>query len=198
MLWYVSDYHFAHSREFIYGARGFSSAEEHDDAIVNRHNALVSRDDTTVFLGDFCFDKRRFFEFLVRLNGKFVFILGNHDDDFRKFLKEVQTTDKYFAIKGKVVDVVDGFLNTSIAGHPATVCHFAMKSWNKSHFNAWHLYGHHHYPTAFGGKSLNVAVDCHECKPWSEAEVAKFMDTAPNNWDFIEKREDRDEKKAKE
>jgi calcineurin-like phosphoesterase family protein len=188
MTYYASDYHFAHNKWFIFQNRGFASMDEHDDAIVERHNAVVNSEDTVIFLGDFCFDKKRIYEFLSRLKGRFVFIMGNHDGDFEKFLKRLVDSSDYPALRGKVIEVIDGYLDTNIAGHPTTLCHYAMRSWNKSHFNAWQLHGHHHYPTNFEGKILNVAMDCHDCRPWSEDEIMAYMETRPNNPDFLEKK----------
>lgn len=179
---YCSDFHFCHPKKFIHEARGFATPDEHDCGVVDRFNSRVSKGDVTAFLGDFCFDTRRFREFLLALNGKFIFIQGNHDRDFMKFLAKPDPE-----VQAKIVSIVPGFLNTKIGDHPVTLCHFAMKSWEKSHFNAWHLHGHHHYQTDFGGKTLNVAMDCTGCFPLSDAEVIEKMATLPNNWDFIER-----------
>jgi len=65
--------------------RPFKTVEEMNEVIIRRHNERVKPDDTVFFLGDFIFkggreggvEKYRLFE--KRLNGKFIFIQGNHD-----------------------------------------------------------------------------------------------------------------------
>ena len=48
----------------------------HDDWLVDKFNAVVSKDDTTLFLGDFAFKN---LAIAKRLNGFKILILGNHD-----------------------------------------------------------------------------------------------------------------------
>ena len=83
--WWTSDYHFSHFNIIRYCKRPFKTAEEMNETIIRRHNEKVKPDDTVFFLGDFIFkggkeggiEKYRQFE--KRLNGKFIFIKGNHD-----------------------------------------------------------------------------------------------------------------------
>lgn len=48
----------------------------HDDFMVDKFNSVVSKDDTTLFLGDFAF---KGLDIAKRLNGYKILILGNHD-----------------------------------------------------------------------------------------------------------------------
>ncbi len=83
--WWTSDYHFSHFNIIRYCKRPFETAEEMNETIIRKHNERVKPDDTVFFLGDFIFkggkeggvEKYRQFE--ERLNGKFIFIKGNHD-----------------------------------------------------------------------------------------------------------------------
>ena len=45
MIYFTSDLHFNHRRAFIYGARGFSSIEEMNEALVQRWNSIVTEED---------------------------------------------------------------------------------------------------------------------------------------------------------
>lgn len=76
----IADTHFGHKRvlEFEPEKRPFSTIEEHDEALVARWNAVVSKKDTVIHLGDVCFG-RKSFEILPRLNGIKKLIAGNHD-----------------------------------------------------------------------------------------------------------------------
>ncbi len=83
--WWTSDYHFSHFNIIRYCNRPFKTVEEMNETIIKRHNERVKPGDTVFFLGDFIFkggkeggvEKYRLFE--KRLNGKFIFIQGNHD-----------------------------------------------------------------------------------------------------------------------
>ncbi len=83
--WWTSDYHFFHTNIIKYCGRPFENVEEMNETIISRHNERVRPEDTVFFLGDFIFksgkddgeDRYRTFE--KKLNGKFIFIKGNHD-----------------------------------------------------------------------------------------------------------------------
>lgn len=50
----------------------------HDTGIINRHNERVKSGDVVIYIGDFCFYENPE-EYEKQLNGKFIFIKGNHD-----------------------------------------------------------------------------------------------------------------------
>ena len=85
--WWTSDYHFSHFNIIRYCNRPFKTVEEMNETIINKHNERVKPDDTVFFLGDFIFKGgneggvHRFRIFEKRLNGKFIFIRGNHDNN---------------------------------------------------------------------------------------------------------------------
>lgn len=58
--------------------REFSSIEEHDEHIINRHNAVVSPQDHVYFVGDLAMDSKSL-KLLSRMNGRLVLVRGNHD-----------------------------------------------------------------------------------------------------------------------
>ena len=49
---FTSDTHFCHGREFLYGPRGFTNAEEMNEAIIERWNSVVKPTDLVYHLGD--------------------------------------------------------------------------------------------------------------------------------------------------
>jgi len=88
--WFSSDYHLGHANIIKYCERPFVDVEEMSATIIKNHNQRVKKEDTVFFLGDFCFrnspggkegegklDKAEFY--INQLNGRFVFIKGNHD-----------------------------------------------------------------------------------------------------------------------
>ena len=83
--WWTSDYHFGHANIIRYCNRPFETVEEMNEVIIRKHNERVKPEDTVFFLGDFIFKggkeggEERYREFEKKLNGKFIFIKGNHD-----------------------------------------------------------------------------------------------------------------------
>ena len=83
--WWTSDYHFSHFNIIRYCNRPFKTAEEMNRVIIRKHNERVKPEDTVFSLGDFIFKggkeggEERYREFERKLNGKFIFIKGNHD-----------------------------------------------------------------------------------------------------------------------
>ena len=69
-----------HDKDFLYKPRGFNSIEEHDEAIIQNWNELVSPDDTVFCLGDCMLnDNEGGCRKLNQLAGNIRIIYGNHD-----------------------------------------------------------------------------------------------------------------------
>ena len=83
-IWFTSDTHFGHQKEFLWAPRGFNSIEEHDEAIIHNWNEVVGPNDDVYHLGDVMLnDNEHGLECLKKLNGKIHIIIGNHDTDTR-------------------------------------------------------------------------------------------------------------------
>ena len=79
-IWISSDLHFGHNKDFLYTPRGFNSIEEHDRAIIQNWNNLVSWDDEVWLLGDCMLnDNEGGCRKLNQLAGKIYIMTGNHD-----------------------------------------------------------------------------------------------------------------------
>ena len=52
-IWFTSDTHFGHNKEFLYGPRGFTIPIEMGEAIVDNWNEIVKPEDIVYHLGDF-------------------------------------------------------------------------------------------------------------------------------------------------
>lgn len=159
-IWFTSDWHFNHDREFIYKYRGFDSIEEHNDFILNSYFELVSNDDIIFNIGDFIFGEDWECSKLIRkLNekGKMRFITGNHDKTLLRYLKNCPNMNLGQFKEVTILDNDDKY--------PITLCHYPMLSWNKSHYGAWSLCGHSHgsnphsLPDDLNGKRLEVSID---------------------------------------
>ena len=86
MRYYISDLHFFHeSLNSHMDLRGFSSAEEMNDAMICRWNEKVKKNDEVIVLGDLSVGKgKETNEILRQLKGKIYLIEGNHD----RYLKD--------------------------------------------------------------------------------------------------------------
>ena len=85
MIYFTSDLHFNHSKDFIYNPRGYSSIYEHNEDIIAKWNSIIKSEDVVYILGDLMLgDNFQGVLCLGRLNGKLKIIYGNHDTDARK------------------------------------------------------------------------------------------------------------------
>jgi len=78
--WFTADTHFGHAKTIKYCGRPFKNIERMNEVLINNWNKRVSKNDTVIFLGDFCFrQKNKVNWYIDHLNGNIVFIKGNHD-----------------------------------------------------------------------------------------------------------------------
>ena len=76
----VSDLHLWHSNIIRYCNRPFSDVQEMSNRLIQNWNDAIKPDDRVFFLGDFAFGTRdTVIKSGQRLNGRKVFIYGNHD-----------------------------------------------------------------------------------------------------------------------
>jgi len=90
--WFTSDTHFGHKNIISYCDRPFNKLYHMDTTIIKRFNERIKPDDTVFFLGDFCFRNspggkdgegttNNAKHYLDQLNGSWIFIRGNHDNN---------------------------------------------------------------------------------------------------------------------
>jgi calcineurin-like phosphoesterase family protein len=163
MRWFTADLHLQHRKIIEHCHRPFATVEEMDATLIANINARVTRGDLLYILGDFSMGN---FETVKDQRSQITcanvhFIMGNHDR-----LSGVQYEKAGFVFHGDMYEIKEGEQNI-------TLCHYAMRRWNKSHRGSWCLYGHSHGhlpddPTLF---SFDVGVDCHDFFPLSFTEV---------------------------
>lgn len=161
--WFTSDTHFSHANIIKYSNRPFNSVEEMDRALIANWNAKVGQYDVVRFLGDFCFsDLEKGQSYFDQLNGVKHLIVGNHDKT---------------AVQIKGWKSISQFEEIKVEGQSITLCHYAMRVWNKSHHGAWHLYGHSHgsLPDDPNSRSFDVGVDCHAYQPLNMDDISRIM-----------------------
>ncbi len=139
-----------------------------DSEIIARFNAVVKPGDTVYDLGDFAFKNPKLY--LPLLNVTPVRIKGSHDHDLKG--------PYMLVIEPK--DLVDEYGNQITI----TLCHYAMRSWEKSHYASWALFGHHHGVLKPYGLSFDIGVDCWNYYPVSLEQVKEKMATLKPIVDF--------------
>src|SRR5665213_1005673 len=87
--WFSADHHFLHDSVRGYDKRPYSSVEEMNRDLIQRHNSLVKKEDTIYFIGDFSLKEAAVPLILPQLNGKVKkLVMGNHDKPYPHKKKE--------------------------------------------------------------------------------------------------------------
>ena len=173
---FTADWHLFHNNIRLpnYCNRPFSSVEEMNEAILANHNAIVKPEDEVYILGDVAFSKAATVErvkwMLSRFNGKLHLIQGNHDKVALQCRNMFQWIKPLHELS---IPDPDGHHGSQLV----VLCHYAMRTWNKSHWGTYHLYGHSHGslaedPNSF---SFDVGVDCWDFKPVNYEQVKQKM-----------------------
>lgn len=164
-IFFTSDTHFGHDAIRKHCDRPFSSIEEMDRVMVANWNAKVSPKDTVYHLGDFSYRANKSMaSYAKQLNGTIHLVQGNHDPTDKQALADI-------------FESVSDIVSIKIEGVRIVLCHYAMRTWDRSHHGSWHLYGHSHGslqedPTSL---SFDIGVDCHDFYPLSFKEVQEYM-----------------------
>lgn len=144
-IWFTSDTHFGHIKDFLWGPRGFNSIEEHDETIIKNWNELIAPEDEVYHLGDVMLnDNEHGLECINHLNGKIHLIVGNHDTNTRiELYKQCPN-----------IVSIDYAKEIKIGKNYFWLCHYPTitanyddnKSWAKHLIN---IYGHTHQTEKF-------------------------------------------------
>lgn len=178
MIWFTSDTHFGHKNIIKYCNRPFASASIMDAEMMRRWNEKVSEEDTVYHLGDFTLKSFEFFCSIIRqLKGKYIYILpGSHDQNwFHSNLGYAEATVYERVRKLEPVftlEVKDPRSKPDRYYLPIVLCHYAMKTWDRSHYGSLHLFGHSHGRLSNPEpNSMDIGVDCWDFYPVSLDEV---------------------------
>jgi len=152
-----------------YANRPFLTIEEMNEELIRRHNEVVHKNDIVIHAGDFTWlkDRRVVQEQLIsKLKGQHIFLSGSHD---------------------RWLSGAKGIWEKIIGGHYVVICHYCMRTWARSHYNSWMLYGHSHNKLPSIGKSHDIGVDGHNFYPYSFDEVVEIMTNKPDNPNLIKR-----------
>ncbi len=168
-IFFISDHHFGHANTFqlfklsdgVTPLRPFSTVEEMDEFMVEKHNSVVSTKDKVYFLGDVVMSHKNL-PILKRMNGEKVLIKGNHDT-----AKVSQYTEYFKDIRGS--HQFSGLLMTHIPVHPESLARWGFNVHGHLHANR--------VKDQFGNidkRYFNVSVEQLNYTPISLEELKKY------------------------
>lgn len=182
-IWFTSDTHFCHNKEFLYGPRGFSNVDDMNEAIIERWNKIVKPNDIVYHLGDTMLnDNEKGVECFKRLNGQIFLIFGNHETFNRiNTLFEIcchKMLGGWYAYTIKY-----GKQSLYLSHYPALTANFDDKHFNQHVIN---LHGHTHQQTNWlqldNPFMYHVGVDSHNCTP---VHIDEVLADIRNRWNEL-------------
>lgn len=187
-VFFTSDFHGRHDKEFVWKSRGFNSQQEHWDFWINKTNELVREQDILFHLGDLLLNATEadFDELNSRLNCKTIYHLwGNHESVPHRIYRETikgeyqkKEIEVYPYRIGKFI-FVGGYQEIIVNGQYIICQHYPVSEWNNMSHGSFSLFGHSHQLNQFQeGKALNVGFDYWR-KPLDFDELKATMDARP-------------------
>ena len=163
----VSDTHFGHAgvcrfmrNDGVTKLRPWDSAEEMDEAMVERWNERVRPNDKVYHLGDVVMS-RKSLAIMRRLNGDKVLIRGNHDifkdTDYREHFREL-----------RAYHVMNGMILSHIPIHSESLGRFGVNIHGHLHANRVMLPG-------FNGKITDVVDTRYHCVCVEQTDFAPIL-----------------------
>lgn len=166
-IFFTSDTHFGHDKDFLLNPRGFSDWKEAGEKIVENWNKVVKPGDTVWHLGDMMLNQaheEQAIEWIKQLNGKIFWIYGNHDTK-RRIQAVLDACDN--------LEVIGYALAMKFGGKNFFLCHYPTMTGNFDEGEmpkVISLFGHTHQKTNDynGMKGMyHVGLDSHDCTPVS-------------------------------
>ena len=159
-IWFTSDLHFGHQKDFLWRPRGFESNLEHDKAIIRNWNNVVNNEDEVYVLGDMMLgDSEYGINCIKQLKGHIHIILGNHDTE----------TKAAQYLKCHNVETIDHARQERFGKIYLFLCHYPVITANYDDQKAWakhliNLHGHTHSKEKYYNNNpymYNVSLDAH-------------------------------------
>ena len=192
-VYFTSDLHLGHDRDFVWEKRGFSNINEHDRVVMATINAAVHENDTLYILGDLLFgdvedkDTANYYKQLVHFKCKDVrLIIGNHDS--RKRL-DFYKNELGINVVGFADLVCIGKQQYYLSHYPALTSNGPLKGFLLK--EVVNLYGHTHQSEDFlsvNGEeiplSFHVGLDSNSLAP---VEIGKIRETVREKYESLVK-----------
>ena len=80
----------------------------------------------------------------------------------------------------KYCDSISRLKETQIENQSITICHYALRVWNKSHYSAWQLHGHSHGNLEPLRYQYDVGIDNNNFYPISFQQLKSIIDVKKN------------------
>lgn len=161
MIYFSSDWHLGHANIIRYDGRPFKTVEEMDLTIITNVTNLLKKGDSLYYLGDFGMtrstnDLEGHMKALALTEANLFFIKGNHDK--RDTVRLYQKYGTYLG-EQKKIKIADKEAPNGL--QEIVLNHYAMRVWDKSHRDVWHLYGHSHHslPELEDSLSFDVGIN---------------------------------------
>jgi calcineurin-like phosphoesterase family protein len=170
-VFFTSDLHFGHDREFIWKERGYESIHQMNNTQLARFNEIVGPNDIVYILGDVTLGPiEDSLEYLYQLNGEIHIIRGNHDTDARvEVYKTLGWTVEW-------ADVIHWDKYHLYLSHfPTLTANLEAETLRQGTLN---LFGHTHQKDNFYNDipmMYHVGVDSHAGYPISAEQIIKEM-----------------------
>ena len=158
----------SHDKDFIWGARGYTSVEEMNKEQLRKYNEIVNEEDDVyvcgdLALGDFTLAK----SYLSQLKGRIHIILGNHDTN---------TKIEFYKGLPRVVEVVYATM-IKAAGRHWYLSHYPTMIINQGELKGQpiNLAGHTHSTDKWENiltGTYNIAIDAHNGYPVNIKDIA--------------------------
>jgi calcineurin-like phosphoesterase family protein len=152
-VFFTSDTHFGDPRVLRIDRRPFSSLAEHDAALIERWNGVVSPTDEVWHLGDFAHGPppHRILEILAGLNGVKHLIIGNNDDPV--------------TLSASGWASVQHYTEMTLDGTHLVLCHYPFRTWNRMGRGVVDFHGHSHGKLKPVTRQFDVGVDVFDYRP---------------------------------
>lgn len=164
MIYFTSDWHFNHDKDFIWKKRGYNSVEEMNDDLINKICSTLDEGDELWVLGDLVMgDIDKAAAVLSRIPYSVHFLVGNHDT-----LRRINLYDSLGWVNhGRAIQVTDGSWDFYLSHYPTVTMNYDDV---KKHHPLINLHGHTHYQNKFYNDNpymYNVGVDSQNGYPVS-------------------------------
>jgi len=197
MIFFTADTHFGHDNIIEYCKRPYRTIAEMDTGLMQLWRDTVGDDDDVYLLGDFTvLDIKSMIAYASELTGQLHIVPGSHDARWLvPWMNRVTWLDEYTqATSVKGVRSASGHhvlvypplvsMNKELYKYllepdqvPPTIvlCHYGMRTWDRSIYNSWQLFGHSHGALPPLGMSMDVGVDCWKYRPITILQAAEKM-----------------------
>lgn len=173
MIYFSSDLHFGHNKDFIYKARGFNDIDEHNNRIILNFHRMIKPEDDLYLLGDTIMgDSDQTIKLFHQLPGKIHLIWGNHDTLKRQEMLE--QTYNVVEVLGYAHTMKIGKQSFYLSHYPTLIGNYDNDKPLKR--RVINLCGHTHTTDKFAdygeqGIIYHCEVDAHEMYPVSIDEI---------------------------